>query len=154
MHGTQIVLNQQTLQAIYSHVAEGYPEECCGLLIGLIEGETKTVINARRMKNVFEKSEKFHRYTIDPVEYMNVENEIESDGKEIVGIYHSHPNAPPKPSLFDKQHAWPTLSYVVVEVRDSKPVKTLSWVLKDDRSEFIQEEFRVSDQPRSDFAKK
>lgn len=143
MHRTQIVLNQQTLKEIHSHATSTYPEECCGLMTGRIEGESKTVSGLWRMKNAFEPSERYHRYTIDPMEYMYAENEIESKGDEIVGIYHSHPNAPAKPSLFDQDHAWPTLSYVVVEVRDAKPMNIASWVLKEDRSEFLQEEIQI-----------
>ena len=143
MHEGQIVLDQQMLGEIHSHASAAYPEECCGLMIGRLEGSTKMVNSLKKMKNAYEPSERYHRYTIDPMEYLNAENEAESLGEEIVGIYHSHPNAPAKPSLFDKSHAWPTLSYIVVEVRQGKPVNTASWVLKEDRSEFTQEGMQV-----------
>ncbi|MGI0078423.1 MAG: M67 family metallopeptidase [Nitrososphaerales archaeon] len=143
MHETEIALDQQLLTEIHSHASSTYPEECCGLMIGRLEGVTKRVNSLKRMKNMYAPAERYHRYAIDPMEYLKAENEIESTGEEIVGIYHSHPNAPAKPSFFDQSYGWPTLSYVVVEVREGKPVSTASWVLKDDRSEFLQEEMRV-----------
>jgi len=139
---TRIILADSTLAQMQSHAASIYPEECCGLLFGIFrdDSRTKKVVESKRMSNVFQKEERYHRYTIDPKEFMNAENEAESRGLDVVGIYHSHPNAPAKPSQFDMNHAWPSLSYVVIEVRDSAPVETKSWLLKEDRSEFVREE--------------
>ena len=139
----QIVVNQQMLDEMHAHAASTYPEECCGLMLGLLDGGIKRVVDLRRMKNAFEPSERYHRYTIDPREFLTAEGEAEKKGEEIVGIYHSHPNAPAKPSLFDQDHAWPTLSYIVMEVRQRKVAQTASWVLKEDRSEFLPEEMVI-----------
>ncbi|HEX2523559.1 MAG TPA: M67 family metallopeptidase, partial [Terriglobia bacterium] len=59
---------------------------------------------------------------------------------EIVGFYHSHPNAPARPSQFDLDHAWPFYSYVIVSVRDQKSQELTSWQMRDDRSCFDPEE--------------
>jgi proteasome lid subunit RPN8/RPN11 len=143
MPETEIVLDQPMLSEIHSHALSSYPEECCGLMIGKIDGGKKVVSSLRRMKNSFAPSERFHRYTIDPMDYLAVENEIEGHGQEIVGIYHSHPDAPAKPSPFDQSHAWPTLSYLVVKVSKSKTEDTTSWVLSEDRGEFLQERLTI-----------
>src|SRR5208283_5148839 len=142
---SNIVLDQKLLDTMLSHASSAYPEECCGLLIGEFhEGAAvKSVASARAVVNVFEKSERYHRYTIDPKEYISIENEAEKSGKEVVGIYHSHPNAPPRPSQYDQYYAWPTLSYVVIEVRERKPIGVASWRLKDDRSSFLEEQLTV-----------
>jgi proteasome lid subunit RPN8/RPN11 len=142
---TSIVLVSTTLTDMHSHASAIYPEECCGLLLGTFDEESKNkrVVESKRMGNVFVKEERYHRYTIDSKEFMATESEAESRGMEIVGIYHSHPNAPAKPSQFDMNHAWPSLSYIVIEVRDSKPVDTKSWLLMDDRSEFVLEEMKI-----------
>jgi proteasome lid subunit RPN8/RPN11 len=128
-----------------SHASSTYPEECCGLLVGVFgeEEKTKHVKEAKSMSNVFEKKERYHRFTIDPKEFMQAESAAEGRGLEIVGIYHSHPNAPAKPSEFDKTHAWPSLSYLVMELREGKIVETKSWLLKDDRTEFEPEKIEM-----------
>lgn len=142
---TQVSLGGSLVSEIHGHASSTYPEECCGLLLGRFEDDStlKVVLGTRRMNNVFAKEERYHRYTIDPKEFIAVEGEAESNGLEIVGIYHSHPNAPAKPSEFDRNNAWPSLSYIVVEVRNSSPVATKSWLLKEDRSEFLPEEMIV-----------
>jgi len=133
------------MDGMRAHAASTFPEECCGLLLGRFDDEarTKQVTETRVMGNVFRKEERYHRYTIDPKEFLVAETEAESRGLDVVGIYHSHPNAPAQPSSFDRDHAWPTLSYVVMEVRDGKPVEAKSWVLKEDRSEFQPEDMTI-----------
>ncbi len=145
MPETRIELDQQMLEEIHSHAVSTYPEECCGLMFGNSTGNgvSKKVLRLRRMKNTFEPSERYHRYTIEPREFLKAEKQAEESREEIVGIYHSHPNAPAKPSEFDREHAWPTLSYVVVEVRGSKVIETKSWILKDDRTEFFPEKLQI-----------
>ena len=145
MPNTTIILDQRVILEMHSHASSTYPEECCGLLLGKFEdGSTRKLVNgSKRMENVFEKEERYYRYTIDPMKYMDAENEAASMNEEIVGIYHSHPNSPAKPSLFDMNHAWPSLSYVIVEVREAKPVNTKSWILKEDRTDFLPEDMKI-----------
>ena len=128
--GTKVAFNDSIMAEMHAHASSTYPEECCGLLLGNFEEDSKVkrVAEARPIGNVFRKEERYHRYTIDPKEFLTVESEAETKGFEVVGIYHSHPNAPARPSQFDREHAWPTLSYVVIEVRNSEPEDTRSWV--------------------------
>jgi len=143
--GTKVIITGSVMSEIRAHARSTHPEECCGLLLGNFEGDSKVkeVVEARPMGNVFRKEERYHRYTIDPKEFLTVETEAETKGFEVVGIYHSHPNAPAKPSEFDRERAWPTLSYVVIEVRNAEPEDTRSWILKEDRSDFEPEEITV-----------
>jgi proteasome lid subunit RPN8/RPN11 len=140
-----ICLDQQMLEEIHSHAIATYPEECCGLIFGSLTngGQVKVAARLQKMKNVFEPTERYHRYTIDPREFLKAEKEADERGEEIVGVYHSHPDAPAKPSEFDRGHAWPTMSYVVVEVRQCKVVDTKSWILSEDRKEFLSEQMQL-----------
>jgi len=140
---TEVILLEEIVSEMHAHAIQTYPEECCGLLLGHFEERSKMVTESRRMGNAFVKEERYHRYTIDPKEFLSVETEAEARGLEVVGIYHSHPNAPAKPSQFDTSHAWPALSYVVIEVRNAQAIDTRSWILKDDRSEFVSEKMTI-----------
>ncbi|MGA2877145.1 MAG: M67 family metallopeptidase [Nitrososphaerales archaeon] len=146
MFRTTIIIDQCVVLEMHNHASSTYPEECCGLLLGKFEDNLtrKLVKGSKRMENVFEKEERYRRYTIDPIKYMDAENEAAVSNEEIIGIYHSHPNAAARPSHFDLNFAWPLLSYVVVEVRDSKPAATKSWILKEDRSDFLLEDMEIS----------
>ena len=60
-----------------------------------------------------------------------------------MGWYHSHPDHPARPSEFDREHAWPWYSYIIVSVAAGKPQDMTSWRLADDRSHFLPEEIRT-----------
>ena len=61
-----------------------------------------------------------------------------------LGWYHSHPDHPARPSEFDREHAWPWYSYVIVSVANGEPQDMTSWQLEDDRSHFQPEEMASS----------
>jgi len=44
------------------------------------------------------------------------------------------------PSAFDREHAWPRLSYVIVGVSRGNAMEVKSWVLADDRGSFEEEQ--------------
>ena len=53
-----------------------------------------------------------------------------------MGIYHSHPDSPASPSEYDRDHAWPWFSYIIVSVNAGIAAEALAWKLRDDRSGF------------------
>ena len=67
------------------------------------------------------------------------DREARAAGLDIVGYYHSHPDHPSRPSDFDRDHAWPDQSYLIVAVAGGKPASVQSWRLRDDRSAFDEE---------------
>lgn len=77
-----------------------------------------------------------NRFEIDPGDFVKTEKAARAEGMGIVGFYHSHPDAPAKPSEFDREHAWPGYCYVIVSVEAGKPQEMLNWRLRDDRSGF------------------
>ena len=58
---------------------------------------------------------------------------------EVIGWYHSLPDHPARPSDYDRDHAWPWYSYIIVSVHTGVPQDMTSWRLRDDRSEFLEE---------------
>ena len=74
-----------------------------------------------------------NRYVISPQSLLAAQREARASGLDIVGYYHSHPDHPARPSEFDREHAWPGTSYVIVSVSEGKAVDCRSWRLRDDR---------------------
>ena len=74
--------------------------------------------------------------------YARAERRYAAEGLGVVGNYHSHPDHPAVPSQYDLEHLapWPTMSYVVVSVREGKAADLRSWELEADRSRFNEEE--------------
>ena len=76
---------------------------------------------------------------------MRADKVARSENLEILGFYHSHPDAPARPSQYDLDHAWPVYSYVIVSVPGGEPAKMTSWVLRDDRAGFDKQEQMIGD---------
>jgi len=117
-----------------------YPNECCGVLIGEVDNEgIKTVKSTLTIDNAREDAEQYHRFLITPEDMMKAEQTARSMKLDVIGFYHSHPDHPSKPSGYDKDHALPFYSYVIVSVDKGKAQIFTSWELTDDRSDFVQE---------------
>ena len=144
MSDTRIILNQSVVREMHNHATSTYPEECCGLLLGKRgDGATKIANVSERMDNVFQKEERFHRYAIDATKFIDTENKAKGMNQEIIGIYHSHPDSPAKPSSYDTSRAWPGFSYVVIQVNNSEAIETTSWILNQDKKEFVPEDIEI-----------
>ena len=139
-----IKLNEQQESEIRRHSEAEYPHECCGLLIGRIEdeGRARVIVETYPVANTFVEEERHHRMLIQPLDYARAERLYSKQGLGVVGNYHSHPDSAAVPSQFDLEHLapWPTMSYIVVSVREGKAVDLRSWELAVDRSRFNEEE--------------
>jgi proteasome lid subunit RPN8/RPN11 len=130
------------LEAIRQHGEEAYPNECCGLLLGTLEPgpapPAKLIRSVERLENEREES-RHNRFLITPETFLRVDRAARARGLEILGFYHSHPDHPARPSEFDREHAWPVYSYIIVSVTDGVSRELNSWVLASDRGRFESE---------------
>ncbi|CAG0969566.1 desampylase [Methanosarcinales archaeon] len=88
------------LDLIQAELEENKPYEACGVLIGNIDGMITHVEKALHIRNVKRTHSSFE---LDPKEHYNAWNEAEKNGKEIVGVYHTHPVSSAVPSLWDRE---------------------------------------------------
>ena len=86
-----------------------------------------------------------NRYLIDPDAFRRATVELERTGLDVLGVYHSHPDHPAQPSAFDREHAWPRLSYVIVSVAGGTSGALTHWVLDDDRVAFHEEGVTINE---------
>jgi len=100
------------------------------------------VASLRRATNVVEANRE-RRYVIDPKEMLAAEKELTGSGHEILGFYHSHPNHPAEPSEFDRSHAWPWYSYVILSIVDRTPADLRAWLLDGETSAFRPDSLTV-----------
>ena len=135
-----IVVSDAHLAAIARHAESDRTEECCGLMLGRFADDgTKIVRELFPIDNARESDARHNRFLIGPMEMLRGERHARGLGLDIVGIYHSHPNAPAKPSQFDLDHAWPVYSYIIVSVTSDGAGPLRSWELREDRSGFDEE---------------
>jgi proteasome lid subunit RPN8/RPN11 len=138
-----LMISQELLERIREHGKRAYPNECCGVLLGRIENSGKSVVKLRPMDNAREDSPR-NRYLISPRDLLEAEKAARALGLDIVGVYHSHPDHPARPSEFDREHAFPWYSYIIVSVRGGEPLDLTSWTLRDDRTAFDAEDLNSS----------
>jgi proteasome lid subunit RPN8/RPN11 len=138
----KLVVPADILQRIRRHGEETYPHECCGFMLGSAEDGTQRIKEIRLQANERTESRE-NRFVISPEQFKAAETYARKTGLQLVGIYHSHPDSPARPSEYDRDHAWPWFSYVIVSVKSGKSAEANAWELRDDRSGFDTVELEV-----------
>ena len=138
MSGGALKIREALVRRIEAHGAETYPYECCGALLGREENGLREILDLVPLSNHRDDSPR-NRFEVTPEDVRLAEKTAREKRLELVGWYHSHPDHPARPSEFDRDHAWPWYSYIIVSVQERRPREMTSWRLKDDRSGYDPE---------------
>jgi len=100
-----------------AHGLAGFPNEACGLLAGK-EGRP---VRFFAMRNLDASPV---TYRLDPKEQLHVFDELDEQGWDLLGIFHTHTHSEAYPSDTDRRQAfYPEASYLVMSLSDrDKPV--------------------------------
>ncbi|AQS35838.1 putative metal-dependent protease of the PAD1/JAB1 superfamily [Shewanella psychrophila] len=128
-----------------AHAKTCYPHECCGFITGIQSGLafSKASYYLPCHNTLVEKS---RRFLIDPLQYQDAEDRADEQGLDIISIVHSHPDHNHDPSEFDRLHAWPGLSYIIISVLEGQVSSYRSWQLREDHSQFDAEDTLIEDE--------
>jgi len=138
-----INITQKIVDNFLSHGEKDYPHECCGFILGQYKGLESFGVEYLPASNVKEENRE-RRFLIEPLAYQKAEDKADEQGLSIISIVHSHPDHPDKPSEFDREHAWPGFSYIIISIQDGKAVSYRSWQLNADRKFFIEENIKIT----------
>jgi proteasome lid subunit RPN8/RPN11 len=130
-------IDKSQLLIMTNHAQGIYPEECGGLLLGmLIDGDFE-VKKALPMDNIHGDSRR-NRIEINPLDYAKAERMALKEGLGVWGFYHSHPNAEAVPSEYDRAHfPFTNWWYPILAVKEDRTIKEVRcWKLSDDRERF------------------
>jgi len=108
------------------------------LLLGEIKKGQKYVREVVMVENI-NKERAIDRFEIDSKEYMKIDEYGRKKKLDIIGVYHSHPENPPRPSETDLAIAQPVLSYMIVSVLKGSVIAVRSFKLKEDEKGFRSE---------------
>jgi proteasome lid subunit RPN8/RPN11 len=148
----QLLIAEALVEKIRRHAAEDYPHECCGALLGRDVSSSeiqREILDLFPLVNRNGESPR-NRFSVSPRDVIDAERVAQERGLDIVGWYHSHPDHPARPSEFDRQHAWPWYSYIIVSVRERVPQEMTSWRLNDDRDSYSEEVIQIAPLPLND----
>ncbi len=138
---------QDALDQLRHHGEETYPNECCGVLLGKLEGAERRVSSVARCGNTRSDSPR-NRYHIDPKELLRIQRAARERGEDVVGFYHSHPDHPARWSQTDLAEAhWTGCSYVITSVEGGLASRTRSFELtgqSEEEKHFLDEEIELT----------
>lgn len=132
------------LAQIHDHVEAAYPEEGAGFLLGQTAPQRR-VTAILPLPNVREAEARHNRYLIRPEDYLQAELEAESRGLTLLGVFHSHPDHPNRPSPYDRDWAQPFFSYIITSVWHGQALDSRCWLLREDRSVFDEQTLLIEE---------
>src|SRR6188474_1678737 len=144
--GGQVTLSvsDEVLARIHAHGEESYPEEGAGFLLGTDSGNgSRAVTSIFPLTNSREHEARHNRYLITPEDYLKAELTADKLGLSLIGVFHSHPDHPNRPSEYDREWAQPFFSYIITTVNEGKAIESRSWKLLEDRSKFEEEKINT-----------
>ena len=119
-----------------------YPHEACGLLIGRADSAGWRIDEAFEVRNL-NTERAGDRFILDPEAYQSVDKSLAGSGREIIGVYHSHPDCPAKPSPTDLAAAWEGFAYIIISTCRGKAADTRCWALNDAGDKFMAVEIET-----------
>ena len=125
--------------AMVAHAKATYPNECCGAMLGVIDGDRKTVLESVALRNAFEGAQAA-RYELRPEDLMAADKAARDRGMDLIGIYHSHPDCGAYFSETDLKNSCPWYSFVVLSIQKGEFDHANSWLPNADQTEAAKEE--------------
>ena len=120
-----VELERTFFDEIVEHGMEEFPNEACGL-IAAKEGHP---IKVFPMRNADASPVS---YRLDPKEQLQVFNEIDDEGWELHGIYHTHTHSEAFPSETDRSQAfYPESKYLLLSLQDRDNPVLRAFEIKD-----------------------
>ncbi|MBE0680971.1 MAG: M67 family metallopeptidase [Anaerolineales bacterium] len=106
-------ISKEQYQSMVAYVHSLAPLEACGLLAGR---DSKV----ERIFFVQNQARSAVRYVMDPIEQLHAFEWIDSNGMDLLGIFHSHPAGPETVSPTDIAEAAYAVTYVILARMDGE----------------------------------
>ncbi|MCE2481614.1 MAG: M67 family metallopeptidase [Alphaproteobacteria bacterium] len=119
-----IAIDPPVLEAIVAAAEASYPDEACGLLVGRWSAAGHCRLH-RAVASANLAPDPSVAFEIDPALRLDLQRRLRGGGQRVVGLYHSHPDGPARPSARDLARAWePGLLWLILSVPAGEAVLT------------------------------
>jgi len=125
--------------AMVAHARATYPNECCGAMLGKIDGDGKLVKMALPVENAFA-GEQAARYELRPEDLLAADKAAREQQMDLIGIYHSHPDCDAYFSQTDLRDSCPWYSFVVLSIQKGEFHHANCWLPNFDQTAAVKEE--------------
>jgi len=134
-----IRIESEPWQAMVAHARQTYPNECCGAMLGFIDGGQETVRAALQLQNAFAGAQAA-RYELRPEDLLAADKAARERQMDLIGIYHSHPDCGAYFSETDLKNSCPWYSFVVLSIQKGEFDHANSWLPNPEQTEAAKEE--------------
>lgn len=114
-----IQIDADAWRVMIAHAEATYPNECCGAMIGVSDGDQKVVQTAVPLENAFV-GPQAQRYELRPDDLLAADRAARDQGKDLIGIFHSHPDCDAYFSETDLKNSCPWYSFVVLSIQGGR----------------------------------
>ncbi len=136
-----IQIQPEAWQLMVSHAQATYPNECCGAMLGTVDGDIKTVKVGVAIENAFT-GVQHERYELRPEDLLKADREARSRGMDLIGIFHSHPDCDAYFSETDLKNSCPWYSFVVLSIYKGQFHHANSFLPNAEQTEAPKEELK------------
>jgi proteasome lid subunit RPN8/RPN11 len=111
-------------EALVTQARAAAPHECCGLLLGHSAGRISEIIAITNVAAAPERT-----YRMDERELARALTRLPKANLDVLGLYHSHPQGGPRPSMLDVQEwAYPDSAMVLIGLRPEPAIT--AWAVR------------------------
>ncbi|MXV18542.1 Mov34/MPN/PAD-1 family protein [Deinococcus xianganensis] len=115
MPGVPLHLPAALHAALWQHARSDPHHEVVGALGGVLHGETWFVHTLYPLPNIA--PDPTREYLADPTYLLRALKAMRAESLDLVGLYHSHPRGPDRPSRTDTQLAAYDVPYLIADLR-------------------------------------
>ena len=121
--------------AMVAHARQAYPNECCGAMLGSIDGDAKDGARRRCRSKTPSKARRPRATNCGPRTCWPPTRPPANASMDLIGIYHSHPDCDAYFSKTDLQNSCPWYSFVVLSIQKGEFDHANSWLPNSDQTE-------------------
>lgn len=137
-----INVNKEAWDLMVAHAEKTFPNECCGAMLGTIDGDNKSVTKAVAIENSYTGAQGA-RYELRPEDLLEADKQARAAGLDLIGIFHSHPDCDAYFSKTDLENSCPWYSFVVLSIKGGKFDHANSFLPNADQTAADKEDLRV-----------